>query len=166
MYHRRDAAAEAQPDAHADRRALGTGVQLNHLYQSIFHVQVIHLNMPLPSSMFRHSPEHPLSAMFRSFVHYSAFYVQLFCCTEQLYLAFDLIRFTLLRSCPHINSAIRKRVAGAVAMDGLVAYSEVQRRLAKAAGGAGGWRVIAGRESGNVRPIVNQYPGTLGTSLG
>jgi len=31
--------------------------------------------------MFRHSPEHPLSAMFRSFVHSSTFYVQLFCCT-------------------------------------------------------------------------------------
>ena len=54
---------------------------MNHLYQPIFHVQVIHLNMSPPSSMFRHSLEHPLSAMFRSFVHSSTFYVQLFCCT-------------------------------------------------------------------------------------
>ena len=60
--------------------------------------------------------------MSRSAVYSSTFYVQLFCCTEQLYMAFDLIRFTLLCSCPHINSAIRNRATGAVAMEGLVAY--------------------------------------------
>ena len=57
---------------------------MNHLYQSICNVQVIHLNMSPPSSMFRHSPEHPLSAMFGSFVNSSTFYVQLFCCTGVL----------------------------------------------------------------------------------